>query len=149
MLPMCDPTTGRMPNYGSNDGSLVLPLSSCDFVDYRPSLQAAYFLVHHEFYFGKGEWDEQWEWLFARRSAQEARTRNGLPDVETQKTQSDSGYLKLVAAEGYAMLRAARYADRPSQADQLHLDLWWRGENIVCDAGTYLYNGPSPWTNGR
>ncbi|PYY04381.1 MAG: hypothetical protein DMG64_04870 [Acidobacteria bacterium] len=147
MLPMCDPTTGRMPNYGSNDGSLVLPLSSCDFVDYRPSLQAAYFLVHHEFYFGKGEWDEQWEWLFARRSAQEARTRNGLPDVETQKTQSDSGYLKLVAAEGYAMLRAARYADRPSQADQLHLDLWWRGKNIVCDAGTYLYNGPSPWTN--
>jgi hypothetical protein len=30
----------------------------------------------------------------------------------------------------------------------LHLDLWWRGENIACDAGTYLYNGAPPWQNG-
>jgi hypothetical protein len=45
------------------------------------------------------------------------------------------------------MLRAARYRDRPAQADQLHVDLWWRGQNIACDAGTYLYNGADPWTN--
>ena len=43
---------------------------------------------------------------------------------------------------------AADYSDRPAQADQLHFDLWWRGENIVCDAGTYLYNGLEPWRNG-
>jgi hypothetical protein len=55
--------------------------------------------------------------------------------------------VKLKARESYAMLRAAQYRDRPSQADQLHLDLWWRGENIACDAGTYLYNGPAPWDN--
>lgn len=41
MLRFCDPCTGRMPNYSANDGSLVLPLSACDYVDYRPSLQAA------------------------------------------------------------------------------------------------------------
>src|SRR5437762_519028 len=51
------------------------------------------------------------------------------------------------AAECRIMVRAARYVDRPSQADQLHLDLWWRGENIACDAGTFLYNGTPPWTN--
>jgi hypothetical protein len=45
------------------------------------------------------------------------------------------------------MLRAARYRDRPAQADQLHVDLWWRGENIACDAGTYLYNGADLWSN--
>jgi hypothetical protein len=45
------------------------------------------------------------------------------------------------------MLRAARYRDRPAQADQLHVDLWWRGENLACDAGTYLYNAADPWSN--
>jgi hypothetical protein len=29
----------------------------------------------------------------------------------------------------------------------LHFDLWWRGLNIGRDAGTYLYNVNSPWTN--
>lgn len=147
MLRFCDPKTGRMPNYGSNDGSLVLPLSSCDFLDYRPSLQAAHYMVHREFVFDKGEWDEQSEWLFGAESVRESENPHRRRRTEVQEIHSKSGYLKLIARESSAMLRAARYVDRPSQADQLHLDLWWRGENIACDAGTYLYNAPPPWTN--
>jgi hypothetical protein len=37
--------------------------------------------------------------------------------------------------------------NRPGHADQLHLDLWWRGQNIALDAGTYLYNAAPPWDN--
>jgi hypothetical protein len=29
----------------------------------------------------------------------------------------------------------------------LSLDLWWHGENVCCDAGTYLYYAGSPWSN--
>jgi hypothetical protein len=29
----------------------------------------------------------------------------------------------------------------------LHFDLWWRGVNVAQDAGTYLYNAPTPWEN--
>ena len=65
MLRFCDPESGRMPNYGSNDGSLVLPLTSCDFTDYRPALQAANFLVYGQFCFGNGGSNEQLECLFA------------------------------------------------------------------------------------
>jgi hypothetical protein len=46
------------------------------------------------------------------------------------------------------MVRAGRYIRRPFQADQLHLDLWWRGLNLARDPGTYLYNGEPPWDNG-
>jgi asparagine synthase (glutamine-hydrolysing) len=46
------------------------------------------------------------------------------------------------------MIRAGRYSRRPVQADQLHVDLWWRGLNLARDAGTYLYNGEPPWNNG-
>jgi hypothetical protein len=47
----------------------------------------------------------------------------------------------------WAYLRAARFTGRPGHADQLHLDLWWRGHNIALDPGSYLYNAPPPWQN--
>jgi hypothetical protein len=148
MLRFCDLATGRMPNYGANDGSLVLPLSPCDYLDYRPSLQAAHYMVHRKFCFETGNWDEQSQWLFGTELTQRLEGKRRPPRIDVETKQPESGYLKLVARESHAMLRAARYEDRPSQADQLHLDLWWRGQNIACDPGTYLYNAPSPWTNG-
>jgi hypothetical protein len=50
-------------------------------------------------------------------------------------------------SDSWAYLRAARFRSRPGHADQLHLDLWWRGLNLAQDAGTYLYNAPPPWDN--
>jgi hypothetical protein len=47
----------------------------------------------------------------------------------------------------WAYLRVANLTGRPGHADQLHLDLWWRGLNIAQDAGTYLYNAAPPWDN--
>ncbi|HZD56049.1 MAG TPA: heparinase II/III-family protein, partial [Anaerolineales bacterium] len=49
--------------------------------------------------------------------------------------------------DSWGYLRAARFNSRPGHADQLHLDLWWRGLNVAQDAGTYLYNAPPPWDN--
>jgi hypothetical protein len=61
---------------------------------------------------------------------------------------ADSGYHRLGTADSWALIRAAHYTRRPFQADQLHVDLWWRGLNLARDAGTYLYNGEPPWDNG-
>jgi hypothetical protein len=41
----------------------------------------------------------------------------------------------------------AQFRGRPSHADQLHMDLWWRGLNLALDAGTFQYNAPPPWDN--
>jgi hypothetical protein len=54
---------------------------------------------------------------------------------------------RLENATSNAFLRVAHFTDRPSHADQLHLDLWWGSENILLDAGTFSYNAPPPWTN--
>ena len=145
MLRFCDRKTGRMPNYGGNDGSLVLPLSSCDYQDFRPTIQAAYYLTHREFCFGKGPWNEMAERLFHADPGFSAAAHCEICQLESDSRSSQ--YIKLEARESYCMLRAARYRDRPAQADQLHVDLWWRGENIACDAGSYLYNGAGPWSN--
>jgi asparagine synthase (glutamine-hydrolysing) len=55
---------------------------------------------------------------------------------------------QLYGNNSWAYLRTAQFNSRPSHADQLHLDLWWRGLNVTRDAGTYLYNAESPWDNG-
>ena len=54
---------------------------------------------------------------------------------------------RLENTTSHAFLRVAHFTDRPSHADQLHLDLWWGSENIFIDAGTFSYNAPFPWTN--
>ncbi len=51
------------------------------------------------------------------------------------------------AGDSWAYLRAAHFSGRPGHADQLHLDLWWRGMNVAQDPGTFLYNAPPPWDN--
>lgn len=43
------------------------------------------------------------------------------------------------------MIRCHTYKERPAQADMLHFDLWWRGENILRDTGSYSYYCPGPW----
>ena len=40
------------------------------------------------------------------------------------------------------MVRCHTFRDRPAHYDQLHFDLWWRGQNILCDSGTYQYFPP-------
>jgi hypothetical protein len=45
------------------------------------------------------------------------------------------------------MFRTPNFVDRPGHADILHLDLWWRGRNLLCDPGTYLYDGEPGWDN--
>ena len=57
------------------------------------------------------------------------------------------GYYTLRTDAGFAFMRCGSHAPghRPGQQDQLHVDIWWRGQNIAIDAGTYSYNPPEPW----
>ncbi len=41
LLALCDPDTGRCPNLGSNDGALIFPVTESDYLDFRPTVQAA------------------------------------------------------------------------------------------------------------
>ena len=159
MIRFCDLSSGRMPNYGANDGTLLLPLTNCDYTDFRPSIDAAYYLLHDKAFVSEGPWSELSAWLLGCPLSDRAVADCSIPVlryIQTNQPTSflgpattlfSSGYLNLTANESNGMLRAARYKDRPSQADQLHFDLWWRGQNVACDAGSYLYNGASRWTN--
>ncbi|WP_158302977.1 heparinase II/III family protein [Syntrophus aciditrophicus] len=138
-----DEATGRVPWCGQNDGALILPLNNCDYLDFRPVVQATHYYFTWERLFESGPWDEDLLWLFGP-NALSAPVRTG---TRKDFAAPDGGYYVLRADTGFAFTRCATFRDRPGQADILHCDLWWQGQNIALDAGTYSYNAPEPWNN--
>jgi hypothetical protein len=141
---LIDSKTGQMPVYGSNDGALILPLNNCDFTDYRPLLQLGSYVTGKQFLFEPGPWDEDVFWFYGEESL--GKRRGEL--VEESLAFPDGGTYLLHGSNSKAIIRCTDPHSRPSHADQLHVDLWIRGQNIACDAGTYLYSGEGPWRNG-
>ncbi len=151
---LIDPETGQMPVYGSNDGALVLPLNNCDFTDYRPLLQLGVYATKKQFFFEPGPWDEDLFWLYGDQAISRVDRSAGEAEAlregdETSRTSFPYGGMYLLhGTDSKAVLRCTDFHSRPSHADQLHVDLWWHGVNIACDAGTYLYSGKDRWRNG-
>ena len=138
-----DETSGRVPYYGQNDGSLVLPLNNCDYLDFRPVVQAIRFLTHHQLPYNEGPWDEDLLWIFGPDALNASRKPMQRKPLQAKV----GGYYTLTSEEGMLFVRCGTYHDRPGQADMLHTDIWWRGQNIALDPGTFSYNAAAPWDN--
>lgn len=143
LLRLLDSETGGVPNLGPNDGAYLQPLSVLPFRDYRPVLQSAAFAFLSKPVFPPGVWDELSLWLGL---PQPDRRPDRLVQTCAARNPIQAPH-RLDNGESWAYLRAAHFDSRPGHADQLHLDLWWRGLNLAQDAGTYSYNAPPPWDN--
>lgn len=141
-----DEKTGWLPNYGNNDGALFFPLSTAYFRDYRPQLNALAAVLKRE----NGNLEESF-W-YGLNSIYDSKKKHELSDGENHKSKIENrqflqgGYYTLRDADSLTFIRCGAYKDRPFQADDLHLDLWINGENLLRDAGSYLYNTDEKWT---
>jgi asparagine synthase (glutamine-hydrolysing) len=136
---------GRLPNYGSNDGSDPVVLTTCDFADFRPVLQALSVVARAERIYPPGPWDEMAVWLFGAHVLD-------LPlRIPARRSVSFSytGYhvLRAEGTDSFGAFRCGSILDRFSQIDMLNLDVYWRGENVLVDSGSYLYNSSPKWHN--
>lgn len=130
-----DPYSGRLPNLGHNDGSLMLPMGSAEFRDHRPAAQAASLAFLERSCLPAGDWDLLSAWL-------------GLDTHQKPIENSTSQAIKqLQKGDTRVLMRGVRFHGRPAHADQLHVEIWWQGVNIAQDAGTYCYNCDPPWQN--
>jgi hypothetical protein len=134
-----DPKSGDAPNFGSNDGAKLLPLTEAEYRDYRPSVQLASTMFEKgRAYDRKGYWNLLLKWLEVKLPARK------LPQ-EGSKIYDRGGYVLLRNKEASVFLCYPRFRFRPAHADALHLDLWLRGRNILRDGGSYSYNAEQPW----
>lgn len=138
-----DQESGSVPYYGENDGALILPLTNCDYQDFRPVVQATRYFQTGTKCYDSGAWDEELLWLFGPEAV---AAPVAMPERVDFKA-AYGGYYTLRSEHGFAFVRCATFHDRPGQADMLHTDIWWRGQNVALDAGTYSYNAPAPWNN--
>lgn len=138
-----NPGDGRLPNYGSNDGAMPSLLTACDFSDMRPVLQSVSVLVRGERVYEPGPWDEAMAWFLGVRSLDAPLG----PPARKSVSFAATGYHVLRGNDEscFSGFRCGSLRDRFSQIDMLHLDVWWRGENVLVDPGSYQYNAAPKW----
>lgn len=132
---MSDAQSGRVPNYGANDGAMVLPLAAGDYTDFRQTIQAANYQATRKLVLKSGPWDEMLVWLFGTHALSAQRSK-AMPK---SRRFDSGGYYTLRGSNSWCMIRCHSYRDRPIHVDMLHVDLWYRGVNVLGDSGSYKY----------
>ena len=150
-----NPITGELPNYGLNDGTLLFPLSDCEYRDFRPSLNTMSRLLGRGCLYGEGSWEEEARWFMdgaqSEPAASQVRDYDNR-DVEIitsgdnrSKAFLHSGYCSFRGTNTHALFRCGRNRHRPHEADMMQLDIWYHGYNILIDPGTCSYNASPRW----
>lgn len=129
---------GFLPNYGANDGALFFPLNESNFRDYTPQLNTLHKLLTNENLFKEDVSFEDENWLLSN-----VNTENSFAPLKRTfgvSSFKDGGYYLLRKQNSFTFIRCGTHKDRPSHADNLHIDIWVNGENVLLDSGSYKYN---------
>ena len=124
---------GDVPNYGSNDGALIFPVTTCGYRDFTPVINTVYALIEGNQIYTKGNYEEELLWFGKGKLVK----RVSMPRQSMEF--KDAGLYTLRHRDGFMMVVLPDYKTRPAQMDGLHIDLWHKGKNIFCDSGTYSY----------
>lgn len=126
-------SNGWLPNYGSNDGALFFKLSQNDYRDYRPQLDALHLMLTGKKLYYEDYEDKNWYGISLEK----------YPAIERKYgiiTYPVSGYYLIREKDELTFIHCGNYNDRPAHADNMHVDVWYKGVNVLMDAGSYKYN---------
>ena len=131
-----DPVSGKLPNYGMNDGALFFQFTNKPYEVYTDQLNALGAAIFKTHIFNIED-SENSDWFgYARQSY--INTGDHLPDE--LELFPKGGFAALKELHTLTFFRSGRFKDRPAQADNLHVDLWHNGNNLMMDGGLYKYN---------
>jgi hypothetical protein len=130
---------GFLPNYGSNDGALFFPLSDTNYRDYRPQLNTLHKIIVGKHLYKDNLLNEDSNW-FVSKITSSRHQYNSLEKKFGCQSFDVGGYYLLREHNSFTFIRCGKHKDRPAHADNLHIDIWVNGQNILRDSGTYKYN---------
>lgn len=142
IIAVIDARTGLVPNFGANDGSRVLPLSSASYRDFRPLLTLAALTLRRAMPADIPADPDVLAWIGGELPPPSQGRVDGVCRG------SSAGWVVIRHRGMVAFLRAGEYQHRPSHLDLLHLNLSADGRELIVDPGTFAYNGVPPWKNG-
>ena len=132
-----DLKSGNLPNYGANDGALFFKLTDTDFRNFKSQLDDLRAVINNERYYDY----ESVFWYGIKCKKVKPIEFEGIRRFKK------GGYYLFQEEDAKTFIKCGEYKDRPSQADNLHLDIWVNGENILRDSGSYKYNTHSELVN--
>lgn len=135
LMYQCQNESGDMPNYGSNDGALVFPFTSCGYRDFRPVVNTVHALLTGETLYSAGKQDEELLWISGKTLGDFKRVERGRNSAIFRQ----AGIYTLRGRNDWLMFVLSNYRSRPAHMDQMHIDLWIDKVNVLCDCGTYSY----------
>ncbi|GHF87854.1 heparinase II/III family protein [Thalassotalea marina] len=124
---------GQSAMLGLNDGAQLLPVTCCDYLDVRPSVQWACQLFLGKLLYPADATVDQLSTLFPAQNHARA-VKATLPLT------MNSDYHSIEAPPWRVYLRTPTNKFRPSQCDALHLDVWHNNNNLLLSSGSYSYN---------
>ncbi len=125
--------SGWLPNYGANDGALFFGLSNTHYRDYRPQIQALASALGIDTGIKEMYEDKHWYGI-------DKKNQNDWHPANGEHSFVLGGYYIIREDDTLTFIKCGSYKDRPSQADNLHIDIWYNGKNVLIDAGSYKYN---------
>jgi hypothetical protein len=128
---------GCLPNYGSNDGANLFPISGANYRDFRDSLNLSSVIVNNKSLY---EDSQKLVEFFNLDISKKIK-------LDKKIEFNDGGYYILKNENIFSFIRCHSYKDRPASNDMFHLDIWYKGKNILCDAGSYSYNTNKSFKN--
>lgn len=127
--------SGDAPNLGANDGANIIPIGDSDYRDYRPTVQLASTLFcNRSYYNASASYDAPLEFFKIKKVTNTSK----LP--KKSAIFNSSGLITKEWDQFFVAFKLPVFKFRPSQCDALHLDVWFKGNNILRDGGTYSYN---------
>lgn len=130
---------GYLPNYGANDGALFFALSNTEYRDYRPQINTLHHLLTGFELYDDRKIREDSSW-FSSKLELIQKKHKPLQKQHGSVEFPIGGYYILREDQTFTFIRCGNHKDRPSHADNLHIDIWKNGVNILRDSGTYKYN---------
>ncbi len=123
---------GEVPNYGPSDSAIIFPFSK-DILNFKKIVNFSLYLVNNELAYNKKTDCEDIFWF------------NDITCFETveishENSYTKSGYHYLRNSAWQIFFRAGYQHHRPYHDDIFHVDVWYKGYNLLCDMGTYSYN---------
>jgi hypothetical protein len=133
--------TGQLPLYGQNDGAWFFPWSDSDYRDFRPMINSLHAILTGQHLFDDPQLHEEWHWWgqVSLNEYEPLEEKSGLISYPI------GGYYLIKDDVSYIFFRNGNHNDRPAQADNQHIDLWYQGNNLLTDSGTYSYNTDQQW----
>lgn len=132
--------TGDTALLGLNDGAQLLPLTTNDFVDVRPSVQWSFNL-----FLGYSPYNEEAD--YHQLTALLPSKYQHVQHQELDKHQLTTSYRSISTDNAKCFIRTPNRKFRPSSCDALHIDFWHKEKNLLLSTGSYSYNCEPEYQN--